>query len=57
MDTTTELVYLHETLARLCRLYSTLIKESDSADLIQKIRADIHDLYSEIMSITKKRAA
>ena len=57
MNTNTELVYLHETLARLCKLYIALVKESDSADLIQGIKSDIDDLYSEIISITKKKTA
>ncbi len=60
MNTTTELTYLHDALARLCKLYMAMeqdhIQSSDAQDLILEIKDEIKDIYSEIISITSDRS-
>jgi hypothetical protein len=38
---------------RLCKLYIAMQEKSDEEDVIQEIRTEIMQLYSEIMSIKK----
>jgi len=54
MNTSLELIYLHEVLERLCKLYLAMEKETDEEDRIPGLKTEITDTYSQIMSIKKE---
>jgi hypothetical protein len=51
MNTTLELIYLHEVMERLCKLYLAMEKAPDEHDRIQKLKIEIMETYSEIVSM------
>ena len=53
MNAASELIYLHNAMERLCKLYIAMQEKSDEEDVIQEIKSEIMHLYSEIMSIKK----
>jgi hypothetical protein len=54
MNSTSELIYLHATMARLCRLYIAIDNTPDEGDTIQELRTEIMSIYTEITSIGKE---
>ena len=61
MASNTMLIYLHDAMARLCKLYMSLEEDSDKGpdreDLILQIKNEIEDIYSEIINMTSERPA
>lgn len=53
MNPTSELLYLHEAMVRLCKLYIAIDNTPDGADTIQELKTEIMSIYTEITSIGK----
>jgi hypothetical protein len=53
MNTTSELIYLHKEMDKLCDLYILIETEPEVKDISQELKTKINSIYSEIMS--KKR--
>lgn len=54
MNSTSELIHLHEAMVRLCKLYIAIDKKPDDEDIIQEIKMEIMSVYTEIKSIRKE---
>lgn len=50
MNTTSELIYLHKEMERLCDLYLAIGSKPEAKDIIQELKTKINSIYSEIMS-------
>jgi len=51
-----ELICLYDAMARLCKLYIALENNSETEKTIPEIKAEIVNLYSEILQIKTGRA-
>ena len=49
-----ELIYLHETMVRLCELYIAIDKKPDDEDIKQDLKTGIMSVYTEIKSVGKE---
>ena len=54
MNTTPEVIYLHNQIERLCNLYIAIENKPEEQYTIQELKTKIMDIYSEIMSIKKE---
>ncbi|MGA2225965.1 MAG: hypothetical protein ABSH41_16140, partial [Syntrophobacteraceae bacterium] len=54
MDTTSELIYLHNQIEWLCYLYIAIENKPDEKDVIQELKTKIMGIYSQIMSIRRE---
>lgn len=54
MNTTSELVYLHNQIEMMCNLYIAIENKPDEEDTIQELKTKIMGIYSEIVSLKKE---
>jgi hypothetical protein len=61
MNVNSEIIHLHDALARLCKLYIALEEDhnnsSDAQDLISELKNEIENIYSEIISMANDKSA
>jgi hypothetical protein len=54
MNSTSELIHLHEAMVRLCKLYIAIEKKPDGEDVIEELKTEIMSIYTEIKSKGKE---
>lgn len=55
MQPSSELIYLHTVMARLCKLFMRIRGRPDEEDTIRDLKSKIMYLHSEITNIVKRQ--